>query len=43
MDSLVDLGIVGGTMSGGTNRKVLVKSVEEARRMIHNNKRKDQG
>lgn len=39
MDSLLDLGIVGGTMAGGRNRKVLVKSVEEARRMVHNNRR----
>lgn len=42
MDSLRDLGIVGGTLAGGRNRKVLVKSVEEARRMIHNNRRKSQ-
>jgi DNA segregation ATPase FtsK/SpoIIIE-like protein len=40
MDSLRELGIIGGTLSGGTNRKVLVKSVEEARRMIHNNRRR---
>ncbi len=39
MDSLLDLGIIGGTMAGGRNRKVLVKSVEEARRMVHNNRR----
>jgi S-DNA-T family DNA segregation ATPase FtsK/SpoIIIE len=39
MDSLRELGIIGGTLAGGTNRKVLVKSLEEARRMIHNNRR----
>lgn len=43
MDSLLDLGIVGGTMQGGRNRKVLVKSVEEARRMVHNNRRSQEG
>ena len=42
MDSLLDLGIVGGTLEGGRNRKVLVKSVEEARRMVHNNRRNEQ-
>ncbi|MCI0710792.1 MAG: DNA translocase FtsK [Chloroflexi bacterium] len=40
MDSLLELGIIGGTLSGGANRKVLVNSVEEARRMIHNNRRR---
>lgn len=40
MDSLYELGIIGSPRAGGKSREVLVKSVDEARRMIHNNRRK---
>ena len=40
MDSLHELGIIGSPQAGGRSRDVLVKSVEDARRMIHNNRRK---
>jgi DNA segregation ATPase FtsK/SpoIIIE-like protein len=40
MDSLHELGIIGSPQAGGKSRDVLVKSVEDARRMIHNNRRK---
>ncbi len=40
MDSLHELGIIGKPKAGGRTREVLVKSVEQARRMVHNNRRK---
>lgn len=40
MDSLHELGIIGSPQAGGKTREVLVKSVEEARRMVQNNRRK---
>ncbi|MCB9437362.1 MAG: DNA translocase FtsK 4TM domain-containing protein [Anaerolineales bacterium] len=41
MDSLHELGIIGSPQAGGKTREVLVKSVEEARRMVQNNRRKN--
>ncbi|NDJ86619.1 MAG: DUF87 domain-containing protein [Chloroflexi bacterium] len=40
MDSLHEIGIIGIPQAGGKSREVLVRSVEDARRMIHNNRRK---
>jgi DNA segregation ATPase FtsK/SpoIIIE-like protein len=40
MDSLYELGIIGSPQSGGRTRDVNVKSLEQARKMIHNNRRK---
>jgi S-DNA-T family DNA segregation ATPase FtsK/SpoIIIE len=43
MDSLHELGIIGEALAGGRSRRVLVKSIEEARRRIHNNRRSPPG
>lgn len=39
MDSLYELGIIGSPRAGGKSREVLVKSVDEARRMVAKNRR----
>lgn len=43
MDSLHELGIIGEPLAGGRSRRVLVKSIDEARRMVRNNRRKPPG
>ncbi|PJF43935.1 MAG: hypothetical protein CUN55_06565 [Phototrophicales bacterium] len=40
IDALHELSIVGGPQAGGKTREVLVRSIDDARRMVKNNRRK---